>query len=340
MRLAVVGWAADSGVGRELIDAMRHLPVSSSFILPNKIKPTRVDLITKTPCHFSTGHNPRVEMETFINRYKPDTILTWEVPGSWDFPDIWSAHGIRWVHVVHWDWFAPNYSGLWKKAVLVAPNKLCQDELANVHGLKSTLLSVPVDTDRLVFQRRKICQLFVSMYGYGGLENRRSLPEVFGAWGAMRAPPPLVIRAQHRPYEIDSSPLPAGVSLDIRNVPEPSDLWNTGDVAVQPSRYEGLGLGLLEAQARGVPVITTDAPPMNEIAPDLLVPCIRKEMVMHLGRSFPSYVPSPEHIRARVEELHMKDVSELSDRARRRSETMYSWKALRQRWIEILQGHP
>lgn len=339
MRLALVGWAADSGVGRELIDAIRHLPVSCAFILQNQMKPTRTDLM-KGSIYFSLGHDLRREMQEFIDHYKPDTVLTWEVPGSWEFPDVWSAKGIRWVHVVHWDWFAPEHSSAWKKAVLVAPNRLCQDDLSNMHGLKSTLLSVPVDTDRLVFQQRKVCQLFVSMYGYGGLENRRSLPEIFGAWNAMKEPPPLVIRAQKRPYELDSSPLPAGVRLDIRNVPEPSHLWKTGDVAVQPSRYEGLGLGLLEAQARGVPVIATDAPPMNEIAPDLLVPSIRKETVMHLGRSFPSYVPSPEHIRARVEQLHMKDVSELSNLARKRVEVMYSWKALRHRWIEVLEGRP
>lgn len=41
-------------------------------------------------------------------------------------------------------------------------------------------------------------------------------------------------------------------------------LYHEGDVYVYPSRLDGLGLTLAEALACGLPVITTDCPPMNE----------------------------------------------------------------------------
>ena len=48
------------------------------------------------------------------------------------------------------------------------------------------------------------------------------------------------------------------------------------DVSVTPSRWEGLGLPLYEAMAFGMPVITNDDPPMNEVVDDgvngILVP--------------------------------------------------------------------
>ena len=48
------------------------------------------------------------------------------------------------------------------------------------------------------------------------------------------------------------------------------------DVSVSPSRWEGLGLPLYEAVALGLPTITNDDPPMNEVIADgengLLVP--------------------------------------------------------------------
>ncbi|CAN5822415.1 hypothetical protein BH10CHL1_BH10CHL1_05740 [soil metagenome] len=41
-------------------------------------------------------------------------------------------------------------------------------------------------------------------------------------------------------------------------------LYHLGDVYVYPSTLDGLGLTLIEALASGLPVITTDHPPMNE----------------------------------------------------------------------------
>jgi 1,2-diacylglycerol 3-alpha-glucosyltransferase len=41
-------------------------------------------------------------------------------------------------------------------------------------------------------------------------------------------------------------------------------LYHLGDVYVYPSKLEGIGLTIAEALASGLPVITTDAPPMNE----------------------------------------------------------------------------
>ena len=54
-------------------------------------------------------------------------------------------------------------------------------------------------------------------------------------------------------------------TLDVRGaVPQPADLYSEVDVAVAPSRFEGLGYGVLEPLVFGVPVLTTDTPPMRE----------------------------------------------------------------------------
>jgi len=42
--------------------------------------------------------------------------------------------------------------------------------------------------------------------------------------------------------------------------------YHRGDVYLYPSRLDGIGLTLCEALAAGLPVITTDVPPMNEFA--------------------------------------------------------------------------
>lgn len=53
--------------------------------------------------------------------------------------------------------------------------------------------------------------------------------------------------------------------LVIGTIPLPG-LYHRGDVYLYPSRLDGIGLSLCEALAAGLPVITTDVPPMNEFA--------------------------------------------------------------------------
>lgn len=53
-------------------------------------------------------------------------------------------------------------------------------------------------------------------------------------------------------------------------------LFASADVCLAPSRWEGLGLHLYEATAFGMPIVTNDNPPMNEVVTDgdngILVP--------------------------------------------------------------------
>jgi 1,2-diacylglycerol 3-alpha-glucosyltransferase len=58
------------------------------------------------------------------------------------------------------------------------------------------------------------------------------------------------------------------VVLEDLPIDEHLALFASGDVCVAPSRWEGLGLHLYEAMALGLPVITNDAPPMNEVIAD------------------------------------------------------------------------
>lgn len=338
MKLAVVGWAGDSGVGRELINAVRHLPVTCAFILENQFKKTRKDLLTGTPCRFATSEDLPRQMELFIERHKPDTILSWELPGHWSFPGIWAGQGLKWVNMVHWDWFSvdPVHMQAWKTAKLLAPNRMCQDGLQNL-GLNSTLLPVPVDTQKLSFRGRGRVETFISIYGYGGPHDRRSIPEILEAWRRLKNPPKLVIKAQKPVTEIKGDP-PEGITVEIGNLKEPEDLYLQGDVALQPSRYEGVGVSMIEAQARGMPVIVVDAPPMNEVVYGPHIPVAQVLQLKILSKAVPSYVPSVDGIVDAVSRLQGSDISELSRQVHKWVEERFSWNVLRDKWIQTLSG--
>jgi glycosyltransferase involved in cell wall biosynthesis len=339
MRLAVVGWAGDSGVGRELIDAVRNLPVSCAFILENPSKPTRKDLLLGTPSYFANAANLDKQMELFIECHRPDTILTWEVPGAWTFPAVWARKDVKWVHMVHWDWFstADEHLPVWKSARLLAPNAMCQRELKAACELDAELLPVPVDTKRLVFRERKKADLFISVYGYGGPKDRRSIPEIVETWKRLGPTPPrLVIRAQKPVEELKGVPPPNGISVELGNAPEPADLYKVGDVALQPSRYEGVGVSLVEAQACGMPVIAIDAEPMKDIVCGPLISVEKTTRIPIMSKPLFSHIPSVKSMVSILTSLKGKDVSELSRKARVWAEEKFSWAVLRDRWIETL----
>lgn len=336
MKLCAVGFANDSGIGRELLSASRHLPFAGIYVLEHASKPTRIDLLPTSAFYVSRKGNTLAEMDAFLEKYKPDTILTWEGPGRPEFPRLWRSKGIRWVNVVHWDWFDPALLDAWRDAVLIAPTKACKALLKTQYELDSTYLPVPVDTDRFVFRKRERAERFISVYGHGGAHDRRSLPELFLAWSEMAGAPPLMIHAQTAPPELDRYMPPSMVTVRVANLPEPEDLYGLGDVAIQLSRYEGIGLCFLEAMACGLPVITTNAAPMSEIAPELVITVEETIKIRLAGKDVQSFIPSIASVREVVESLKGRAIGELSIKVRRRVEDQYSWKTLRAEWLRIL----
>lgn len=323
----------------ELRDAGKHLPRAGAFILKHEKRPSTPGTYLSFPAFMSQGWEPLKEMEAWLDEVKPDTILTWETPGDWRFPELWRRRGIQWFCVIHYDWFTPARKYDYSQAKLIAPNYECQNGLKALYGLDSVLLPVPVDLDRLPFKERRYAHRFLTVYGQGGPHDRRSIKEIAEAWRKMIMPFPLTVRAQKRPVEIDG-PLPNGFYICEENAESTVDLYAEQDVAVLPSKFEGVGLSLLEAQALGLPVITTDMEPMRSLAPDLLVSISPFSIEIMKDHKILAAFPSVDDLRRVVDNLAGKNIRDLSNIARKRVEDHYSWTVLRDRWMDCLAGLP
>jgi 1,2-diacylglycerol 3-alpha-glucosyltransferase len=76
------------------------------------------------------------------------------------------------------------------------------------------------------------------------------------------------------------------------------------DVSLTPARWEGLGLPLYEAIAMGMPVITNDAPPMNEAIHDGLNGVLVASREVGTAKSgIPAVDPDPDELAAAIERL-------------------------------------
>lgn len=96
------------------------------------------------------------------------------------------------------------------------------------------------------------------------------------------------------------------------------------DVCVTPARWEGLGLPLYEALALGMPVITNDVPPMNEVIADGESGLLVRSHPDGAARSgIPAYDPDLDELAAAFERLADEGLrARLAAGARRRREEL------------------
>lgn len=242
---------------------------------------------------------------------------------------VWRARemGAAVACVPMWEWTHPEADWLAGVDLMIAPTVHAFEQLLAWKrrlGFAWELTHVPwpVDLGRFPFRERRVCERFLHVNGRGGCLGRRGdgTPTPYRRKGldlvleAARLLPGarFLIRSQV-PLEGDVPP-----NVEVRGGAETNDrLYDEGDVCVQPSRWEGIGLSLLECQAAGLPLVTTDAPPMNEFAPFRAVRAERVETVfLERDRPVSAHLVAPDRLAAVLSPLVGADIAAASRAAR------------------------
>jgi 1,2-diacylglycerol 3-alpha-glucosyltransferase len=128
--------------------------------------------------------------------------------------------------------------------------------------------------------------VFFHSAGMGGINNRKGTDLTVKAFQNTKGDAKLIIHSQ-----VEKSKYGNDIELLIENddriefiektVGAPG-LYHLGDVFVYPTRLEGIGLCIPEALSSGLPVITTNCPPMSEFITDnyngMLVDVVKEQM--------------------------------------------------------------
>ena len=149
-------------------------------------------------------------------------------------------------------------------------------------GIDSPKVDWGCHPELLAIEPRRDPETVTFMYPGGFMSKRKPFEAVIEAFSSVEDPRlRLVFKAQveRRVRKVEKL-VKRDPRIEVIWEDLPTDaylqLFADSDVCLAPSRWEGLGLHLYEATAFGMPIVTNDNPPMNEIVTDgvngLLVP--------------------------------------------------------------------
>jgi 1,2-diacylglycerol 3-alpha-glucosyltransferase len=116
-------------------------------------------------------------------------------------------------------------------------------------------------------------------------------------------------------------------------------LFADSDVCLAPSRWEGLGLHLYEATAFGMPIVTNDNPPMNELVEDGVNGLLVRGIEMGRTKSgIPAFEPDLDELAAAVTRLADDDRRAELSRGAVRMRERWSWDRTRRGYAELIES--
>ncbi len=236
------------------------------------------------------GRNHELELALFDQNYEFEAIAALR------------DSGVRTIGRFVWEQFGAEHVEPARRALdVVYSMTACEQERYAGIGIESPRVRWGIHPELLAYRSeagddRAGVRFF---YPAGFLSKRKPLRQILKAFGRLDdADARLVVKGQveRRTDQLERAAKRdprVEVILDDLPIDEHMRLFAGADVCVAPSRWEGLGLHLYESMALGLPVITNDNPPMNEVIADgdngILVTGRRRGRA---SSGIPAFVPS------------------------------------------------
>ena len=305
-RIGLVGYNCRSGLGELNRQLATYVNVDTWLVVPHRRHKT-CDAHPDVDTLVCNGRS-QDKLNRFLQRC--DTVIFCETEYVRGLTAKAKDAGKRVYCVPMLEWMTAGCKG-WPKQLdgLICPTRHSYDSFA--HVVPCYHFPWPVDVQRFKFVERTICNRFLFLNGHGGVANRKG-GDVVQQLKELLPDLPLLVRSQTPLDWVDNkSRLP---SVDSN-----SELYTQGDVLISPHSVDGLGLEPMEAMAAGMPVLTTDGMPWNEI-PSLEKIKSTPKQTRAFRRPVTAYQPSASHLAELCLQWLNKPISDASQLARKWAE--------------------
>ncbi|KKL78054.1 hypothetical protein LCGC14_2028680 [marine sediment metagenome] len=343
-RIGLIAYSNNSGLGTIAANFRKHLPLDSQLVIRHPIKGTHnIDI----PHTFGDIEATEDQLNEYLATCKPEVVIVLETPFNFEFFKILYDRGVRVVLIPMIDSIAVEKFRPYEEYIDLVLNlttigqKLYSERWSN-SNIFGVLIPYPIDTDYFCPSDTEVEYMFAHSEGWGGAGFRKGTDLIFTAFQQLchmsKDKPTMWLHGQ--PGEVRHSQLRKGVTTTQQeDLFESIDLYRKGKIYVAPSRREGLGLPILEAMACGLPVITTDAPPMNEWFPKdypLLVK-VRNQTDLPYG-DIPMYTPDTFDLMQKMKYAYenLEEMEQIGKANRIIIQKKFSWDVLRNTYLEFL----
>jgi glycosyltransferase involved in cell wall biosynthesis len=334
---AVYAHKDDTGFGRMASDVRTVLGFGHHLVIPSeRLQDHSIDGVYE---RWLPGDAPIEYIYSLLSGL--DGILTFERP-AWHPQILRIARqlGVATVCVPMWEWFNGNAPEWQYCDLFVCPSRFTQKIVHSCGFTNTCLLPWPIDLTKLPKRQvRGPARHFIHNAGLVDRDDRKGTRETIQAFSRLsRNDIRLTVRLQK------ATPLPPvdeRVVIVVDNLSSVSDLYSIGDVCVQPSKMEGIGFMVLEPVCAGIPVITTDYPPMSEY---IHQPELRCRPRWRKRRAYASQwikhahlkLPNIRDLSQRMDWAASTDLSGVSTENRHWAESTFNAEVLRQKWSQVL----
>lgn len=346
MKLGIIGYANNCGLGNMTQDLIRVFDIDKHMICDGGSKGTYPELSTAKDKVILNKWAPLdSELRNFLSDV--DVMFTVETTYNPNLFKICREMGVKTVFLPMWEWF--EWERYYGADIYICTSKFCvnylKKDIPNGVPLDSIVdLPWPVDTNKFKFKER--CRdgvrTFVHNAGFGGLNWRKGTIEATNAFMMLDNPDiRLLLRAQ---FPLSMLPNYEKIMRDNRIHVVNEDmlsnemLYEDGDVLLYPARYDGQALVVEEAMACGFPVYFTDASPMNEFCIDnnFSICLERKDRLNIHNHTIDMNIASTRDLAEKMNSVIGKDLSEVSRTNRKLIEEKYSWNVLKDEYIKYI----